>query len=88
MAPHGSRCRASPGRSNASIPPKLLAITRVQACVWNRVRADGLRLLFLGAMTLGAAFIIASSLAYFDFHELPPFAIEKLPVRFSTLWLA
>ena len=39
-------------------------------------------------MTLGAALIIASSLAYFDFRELPPFAIEKLPVRFSTLWLA
>jgi uncharacterized membrane protein len=56
--------------------------------VWNRVRADGLRLLFLAAMTLGAAFIITSSLVYFDLHELPPFAIEKLPVRFSTLWLA
>ena len=68
--------------------PELLAITRVRAGVWNRVRKDGFRLLFLGAMTLGAAFIIASSLAYFDFHELPPFAIEKLPVRFSTLWLA
>jgi uncharacterized membrane protein len=39
-------------------------------------------------MTLGAAFITASSLAYFDLDELPPFAIEKLPVRFSTLWLA
>lgn len=38
-------------------------------------------------MALGAAFIIASSLVYFDFSELPPFAIEKLPVRFSTLWL-
>jgi hypothetical protein len=60
----------------------------VQARVWSRVRADGLRFLFLGAMTLGAAFILASSVVYFDFHELPPFAIEKLPVRFSTLWLA
>ncbi len=56
--------------------------------LWNRIRADGLRVLFLGAMTLGAAFIIASSVAYFDLQELPPFAIEKLPVRFSTLWLA
>ena len=67
---------------------ELFALTRVLAGVWNRVRADGLRLLFLGALTLGAAFIVASSLAYFDLHELPPFAIEKLPVRFSTLWLA
>ena len=56
--------------------------------MWHRVRKDGLRLLFLCAMTLGAAVIITSSLAYFDFHELPPFAIEKLPVRLSTLWLA
>ena len=46
------------------------------------------RLLFLGATALGAAFITASSLAYFDLRELPPFAVEKLPVRFSTLWLA
>ncbi len=56
--------------------------------LWNRVRADALRVLYLGAMTLGAAFIIASSFAYFDLQELPPFAVEKLPVRFSTLWLA
>jgi uncharacterized membrane protein len=88
MARHGSRGRASTGPTNASIPQELRAITRVQASVWHRVRSDGLRLLFLGAMTVGAAFIIASSLAYFDFGELPPFAIEKLPVRFSTLWLA
>ena len=46
------------------------------------------RLVFLGAMALGAAFITASSLAYFDLRELPPFAVEKLPVRLSTLWLA
>jgi uncharacterized membrane protein len=72
----------------ASIPRELRAITRVQTCVWNRVRKDGLRLSFLGALTLGAAFIMVSSLAYFDLRELPPFAIEKLPVRFSTLWLA
>ena len=68
--------------------PELLSLTRVQAGVWKRVRRDGLRLFFLGMMALGAAFIIASSLAYFDFQELPPFAIEKLPVRFSALWLA
>src|SRR5688572_9701039 len=36
----------------------------------------------------GSALITASSLAYFDFGTLPPFVIEKLPVRFEALWLA
>jgi len=88
MALPGSRRTASCGHPHAVIPQELRAITRVQAFVWNRLRAHGLRFLFLGVMALGAAFIIASSLVYFDFQELPPFAIEKLPVRFSTLWLA
>jgi uncharacterized membrane protein len=44
--------------------------------------------LFLLAMAAGSALITASSLAYFDFDELPPFVIEKLPVRFESLWLA
>jgi uncharacterized membrane protein YozB (DUF420 family) len=44
--------------------------------------------LFLGVMLLGSALITASSLAYFDFETLPPFVIEKLPVRFESLWLA
>lgn len=39
-------------------------------------------------MLAGAALITASSLVYFDFEQLPPFAVEKLPVRFETLWLA
>ncbi len=39
-------------------------------------------------MAAGFALIAASSLAYFDFSELPPFVIEKLPVRFEALWLA
>lgn len=43
---------------------------------------------FLGVMLLGSAFITAASLAYFDFETLPPFVIEKLPVRFESLWLA
>lgn len=43
---------------------------------------------FLLLMLAGAALITASSLAYFDFETLPPFALEKLPVRFETLWLA
>ena len=38
-------------------------------------------------MWVGSALITASSLAYFDFATLPPFVIEKLPVRFETLWL-
>ena len=43
---------------------------------------------FLLVMFAGWALIAASSLAYFDFDQLPPFVIEKLPVRFETLWLA
>jgi len=38
-------------------------------------------------MWVGSALITASSVAYFDFATLPPFVIEKLPVRFETLWL-
>jgi uncharacterized membrane protein YozB (DUF420 family) len=44
--------------------------------------------LFLVVMLVGSALITASSLAYFDFDTLPPFVIEKLPVRFESLWLA
>jgi hypothetical protein len=44
--------------------------------------------IFLIVMAVGAALITASSLAYFDFENLPPFVIEKLPVRFEALWLA
>jgi uncharacterized membrane protein YozB (DUF420 family) len=39
-------------------------------------------------MLVGSALITAASLAYFDFETLPPFVIEKLPVRFESLWLA
>jgi uncharacterized membrane protein YozB (DUF420 family) len=39
-------------------------------------------------MLVGAALITASSLAYFDFDAVPPFVVEKLPVRFESLWLA
>lgn len=39
-------------------------------------------------MLLGSGLITAASLVYFDWGTLPPFAIEKLPVRFETLWLA
>jgi uncharacterized membrane protein YozB (DUF420 family) len=39
-------------------------------------------------MLVGSALITASSIAYFDFDTLPPFVVEKLPVRFEALWLA
>lgn len=45
------------------------------------------RRFFLLVMLGGSALITASSLAYFDFGTLPPFVIEKLPLRFETLWL-
>jgi hypothetical protein len=43
---------------------------------------------FLALMWLGSAFITAMSLAYFDFETLPPFVVEKLPLRFESLWLS
>jgi len=42
---------------------------------------------FLVCMGLGSALITAMSLPYFDFQTLPPFVIEKLPLRFEALWL-
>jgi uncharacterized membrane protein YozB (DUF420 family) len=44
--------------------------------------------LFLLLMFAGSALITSASLVYFDFGTLPPFVIEKLPVRFEALWLA
>jgi len=46
------------------------------------------RRLFLVVMLAGSALITTASLAYFDPDTLPPFVIEKLPVRFEALWLA
>lgn len=46
-----------------------------------------LRGVFLTLMLLGSGLITAASLVYFDFATLPPFAIEKLPVRYEALWL-
>lgn len=43
---------------------------------------------FLILMLLGSALITAMSVPYFDFDTLPPFVIEKLPLRFESLWLA
>jgi hypothetical protein len=46
-----------------------------------------LRRCFLVVMLLGAALITAASLVYFDTDTLPPFVIEKFPLRFKALWL-
>jgi len=42
---------------------------------------------FLLVMFAGSALITWYSLPYFDFETLPPFVIEKFPVRFEKLWL-
>ncbi len=42
---------------------------------------------FLVLMLLGSLLISAMSLPYFDFDTLPPFVVEKFPLRFETLWL-
>jgi uncharacterized membrane protein YozB (DUF420 family) len=42
---------------------------------------------FLISMLLGSAFITFMSLPYFDLETLPPFVLEKLPLRFEALWL-
>jgi len=46
------------------------------------------RRVLLVVLSAGSALITAMSLPYFDFETLPPFVIEKLPVRFESLWLA
>jgi uncharacterized membrane protein YozB (DUF420 family) len=39
-------------------------------------------------MLLGSCLITWTSLQYFDLETLPPFALEKFPLRFEDLWLA
>jgi uncharacterized membrane protein YozB (DUF420 family) len=46
------------------------------------------RRLFLLGTLFGSALITAASLPYFEFGTLPPFVLEKLPLRFESLWLA
>src|SRR5450755_4024607 len=70
-----------------SLAPNLLIASRVQAGM-SRLFAPLLRRSFLVVMLVGSALITAASLAYFDFDTLPPFVIEKLPVRVESLWLA
>lgn len=53
-----------------------------------RWSAGLLRRCFLVLMLLGSALITAASLVYFDTDILPPFVLEKLPLRFKSLWLA
>jgi uncharacterized membrane protein len=67
--------------------PNLLRSRNVEGGM-SRLSAVLLRRSFLIAMLIGSALITAASLAYFDFDTLPPFVIEKLPVRFEALWLA
>jgi hypothetical protein len=43
---------------------------------------------FLISMLLGSALITIMSLPYFDFEVVPPFVLEKLPLRFEAVWLA
>jgi len=43
--------------------------------------------LFLLLMLGGFGLIASASLEYFDFGTLPGFMIEKLPLRFESLWL-
>ena len=42
---------------------------------------------FLISMLLGSALITFMSLPYFDFETVPPFVLEKLPLRFEAVWL-
>lgn len=43
--------------------------------------------MFFASMMLGAVLITMASSVYFDSNTLAPFVIEKLPVRFESLWL-
>lgn len=42
---------------------------------------------FLLLLSAGWALIVSSSLAYFDFSQIPAFMLEKMPLRFEHLWL-
>ena len=79
-------------------PPRVipLATARIVKSSADLARRIGMRRTFgqwaargfLVLMLLGSAFITVMSLPYFDFETLPPFVIEKLPLRFESLWLA
>jgi hypothetical protein len=44
--------------------------------------------IFLVGMLAGSALMTWVSLPYFDFGTLPPFLLEKMPLRFERFWLA
>src|SRR3954463_3173756 len=70
------------------MPPQTKrSLTRASTQLLSRLLVELPRRSFLLVMLLGSALITASSVAYFDFDTLPPFVIEKLPVRFEALWL-
>lgn len=81
-------------RPNSTVPAQLPR--RKTKSLANVARRKGMRHIFghwarrafLIVMLLGSAFITAMSLPYFDFGTLPPFVVEKLPLRFEALWLA
>lgn len=52
-----------------------------------RSYAAAVRRAFLVLMLAGSSLITWASLDYFDFDVLPPFMLEKLPLRFEGLWL-
>src|SRR4051812_2551008 len=80
-------------RLNSAVVP--LATRGTTKSFWGSVRRTGMRRTwgfggaraFLVWLGWGSALIAAMSLAYFDFETLPPFVIEKLPLRFESLWL-
>lgn len=74
-------------RAGSTHRRKLLPAPRVEESV-SRFLAALPHRSFLVVMFVGWALIGASSLAYFDLETLPAFVVEKLPVRFESLWLA
>lgn len=49
---------------------------------WSKL----VRSAFFAAMTLGSVAITLASLVYFDGDTVAPFVLEKLPLRFDSLW--
>jgi uncharacterized membrane protein len=66
--------------------PNLSFVPAVQAQVTRGSELP--RRVFLLVMLAGAALITSTSLEYFDLEALPPFALEKMPLRFEAFWFA
>jgi threonine/homoserine/homoserine lactone efflux protein len=76
------------------MPRKSVTVDLAKLSPLRGVRADMPRLLvslprrlFLVTILAGAALIAWTSLDYFDFSILPAFVIEKMPLRFESLYL-